>query len=944
MFMLSKAYNPKEYEAQIYRQWEESGFFNPDNLSGEPYSIMMPPPNVTGVLHLGHALENSLMDVMARFQRMRGKKVLLLPGTDHAAVATQAKVEKLEIQKGIKNPREYYGREKLTEIIREYSEKSKATILSQIKKMGTSADWSRLAYTFDEPRNRAVNKVFERLYEDELIYRGTRLVNWSIGAHSVLSDDELIWENRTEPFYYIRCGEFVIGTVRSETKNADSPVVVHPDGQYVRLGFTDSAGKKDSLIISKNLYENTYLFEMVFNLLERHSDFEVLETMKGKDLQGKQFWYETYAGQRQFEVIADEVIDMEKGTGAMTISVLHSADDYELAKRHNFDKDGKYFFQKITPDGLMTHYAGLLEGLTIEDARKKSVEIMKEKKLIVGIDDAYIHRVPLCYRSDTVVEPRVSTQWFVNVEKTIPQKGKTFKELMKEAVVIGHNGDPNQKIKITPERFEEIYFQWIDNLRDWCISRQIWWGHRIPVWYKKSDIRNQISEIIEQEIYVGIEPPKDLENWEQDPDTLDTWFSSGLWTFSTLGWPQNTDDLKTFHPTSWMQMGYEILFFWMARMILMSTYVLDQIPFRDVYIHGILRDEMGKKFSKSSGNTVDPLDVIEEFGTDALRFSLVSGISPGNDARFYDEKVAGAQHLVNKIWNIARFILTKSETEERQVWGLADRWIITRLNQIIIDVTDDIEHFRFSIASEKLRDFTWNDLADWYLEISKIEKRKSDILIYILQTLLKLWHPFMPFVTEAIYQHCQQSKQNSLGELLMVQSWPTADVETHCNPSLQKQIIFEFSLIQSIVTGIRTVRNDYNIDPKKEISVAIQTEKYQLLIDNQARIIQKLIGASSLTVTGDSLSTKDSVIFIPGEGLRVYIKLCDVIDIVKEQERLKKELKTLKSYITSLQKKLKNSEFVAKAPESVVAEEKQKYEEAKIKLEKFEEQLKVLLK
>lgn len=942
---LSKAYNPKEHEDDIYLEWKESGLFNSDNLSGDPYSIMMPPPNVTGVLHLGHALENTLMDIMARFQRMRGKKVLLLPGTDHAAVATQAKVEKILVEKGMPNPRERYGREKLIELIREYAEKSKTTILSQIKKMGTSADWSRLAYTFDEPRNRAVNEVFVRMYHDDLIYRGTRMVNWSIGAHSVLSDDELIWEDREEPFYYIRCGEFVIGTVRPETKCADSPLLVHPEGEYVRLKFVNKERQEDHLIVSKNIFGKKEQFQEIMNHLEPQSTFEVVETVQGKDLEGRAFEFDTYAAKRKFYVIADEVIDMEKGTGAMTISSSHSADDYDVAKRRGLDET---FIQKIDFDGRMTEVAGPCAGMIIEEARKKAVAVMQEMGIIVGQDSKYVHRVPLCYRSNTIVEPMISRQWFVHVDKEIPGRGKTLKDLMREAVTIGHTGDPNQKVTMTPDRFEKIYFQWIDTLRDWCVSRQIWWGHRIPVWYCIGD-KQEGSACTRAcvEPIVSTTPPQTCphcgtDNLEQDPDTLDTWFSSGLWTFSTLGWPGQTDDLKTFHPTSWMQMGYEILFFWMARMILMSTYALDQIPFRDVYIHGILRDEMGKKFSKSSGNTVDPLDVIEEYGTDALRFSLVSGISPGNDAKFYDEKVEGARNLVNKLWNVARFILTHQHTnvktiEQSNNLSLADQWILSRLNQLIVDVTDDLDHFRFSAAGEKLRDFTWNELADWYLEISKIENGKSDILLYVLETILKLWHPYMPFVTEAIWGNLKHQG------LLMAQSWPSFVPPGGVSAGRpDSEVLHAFSIIQSIITAIRTIRNEYNIEPKKEIAVTIHTEKYSVLLDKESEIVKHLTRVSSLTIAGEGSPPPQSVGLIPAEGVRVFVHLSGVIDIAKERHRIEKELISLERYMTSLTKRLNNTEFTQHAPEAIVEAEKKKFHDAQAKRDQLVSQLDLL--
>src|SRR3989344_1375969 len=714
---LPKAYEPKLYEDKIYEEWEKSGFFNPDNLTGEPYSILFPPPNVTGVLHLGHALENSLMDVMTRYQRMKGKKILLLPGTDHAAVATQAKVEKELAKEGIKHPREELGREKLLERIRAYSENSKATILNQIRKMGTSCDWSRLAYTFDEPRSRAVNEVFKKMYDDGLVYRGYRVVNWSVKGQSTCSDDELVHIERAAKLYtfkYSKDFPISIATTRPETKLGDTAVAVNPSDErykkYIGQTFVADVGAKESLNI---------------------------------------------------KIIADENVDPNFGTGALGVTPAHSQVDFEMYEKQKSKGDPIGFVPVIGKDGKMLEAAGTeYVGLTVEVAREKFVNWLKENNLLEKEEDI-VQNVGTSDRFQDVVEALPMVQWFVDVNKEIPGRGKTLKDLMREAVTVGHNGDKDKKIKITPERFEKIYLNWIDNLRDWCISRQIWWGHRVPVWYKGDEVRVQDTQ-------------PDEGGWTQDPDTLDTWFSSGLWTFSTLGWPGEVKDLERFHPTGWMQMGHEILFFWMARMILMTTYTLDDIPFYNVYIHGILRDEKGRKFSKSLNNGVDPLEMIEKYGCDALRLSLLSGITPGNDARFYTEKVEGARNFVNKLWNISRYILGQidgisNESEIPKVKTLSDEWILSRLQIVTTEIEELFNRYDFSLASEKLRDFTWNDFADWYLEIAKTEEDKKEMLQYVLINLLKLWHPFIPFVTEEIWHEIFEGTK-----LLMVEKWPEA--------------------------------------------------------------------------------------------------------------------------------------------------------------------------
>jgi len=906
---LPKSYNPQQYEDAIYKRWEESGFFNPDNLQGVPYSIMMPPPNVTGVLHLGHALENSLMDVMARFQRMQGKKVLLLPGTDHAAVATQARVEKNLVEAGMKNPREELGREGLLEKIREYSEQSKATILKQIKKMGTSADWSRLAYTFDDDRSKAVNEAFVKMYNDGLIYRGYRVVNWSVKGQSTCSDDELVYVDRKAKLYTFKYSAdfpFTIATTRPETKLGDTAVAVNPEDKRYKKYIGQ-------------------IFELNFC---------------GVDL--------------KLKIIGDEHVDPEFGTGALGVTPAHSPVDFEMYERKRAEGDEISLIQVIGEDGKMTAQSGAeFVGLKVLEAREKVVEKLKEAGLFIN-EEEIEQSVGTSDRFGDVVESLPMTQWFVAVNKEIPGRGKTLKQLMKEAVATGLNGDETQKVKITPDRFEKVYYNWIDNLRDWCISRQIWWGHRIPVYYCKQEnpkfkIQNpKCSEPILGEAVI-YKCPYCGGEIEQDSDTLDTWFSSGLWTFSTLGWPgEKFEQQKSFHPTSWMQMGHEILFFWMARMILFSTYLLDQIPFKGVYIHGILRDKNGQKFSKSAKNGIDPLEVIEKYGTDALRLSMLSGITPGNDARFYLEKVEGGQHLVNKLWNMSRFIIGKIQETNSKIQidlkmpepkTLADKWILSRLQLVVKEVTDNMENFQFSQAGEALRDFTWTELADWYLEIAKIEENKSEILNYILNTLLKLWHPFVPFVTEQIWSEIYSTPPlrgatGGVGGLLMVEKWP---MSSSCQEGAGR-VAGDFALIKDTITSIRSFRADNKIEPAKKLNVAISAGDNTELLKQNQEVIKGLARLDNLQINQSTNKPVNSVGLVVG-GVEVFIDLSGVIDLAKETERLNKEIVEAKKYLTTLENKLSNKEFVSNAPAAVVEKEQQKLSETKEKLIKLEGQL-----
>lgn len=882
---LPKEYTPGEYESSIYEQWESSGLFSPDNLPNThqiPYTIMMPPPNVTGILHIGHAMENSLMDCMIRYQRLRGKKALLLPGTDHAAVATQARVEKNLIDSGkYKNPRQELGREGLLKEVRTYAEDQKQYILNQIKKLGTSADWDRLAYTFDEKRSHAVNALFKQMFEDGLIYSGHRVVNWSVKGQSTCSDDELEYAEREAKmftFKYSKDFPIPIASTRPETKLGDTAVAVHPDDtryqQYIGQTFTVAVGAAKPLSI---------------------------------------------------RIIADPSVDKDLGTGALGVTPAHSQIDYELYEKRKGTDDEINLIAVIGKDGLMNSNAGIdYEGLTVEAARKKFVEYLRSNSLLES-EEAITQNVGLSDRFNDIVEVLPMTQWFVAVNKQIPGKDKTLKDLMRDAVTTGHNNNSDQKVTITPERFKKVYLHWIDNLRDWCISRQIWWGHRIPVWYNLGEDEYEAFQKNPESLrgfdltpHFSETKPTKNGNWVQDPDTLDTWFSSGAWTFSTLGWPERTSDLQTFHPTTWMQMGHELLFFWMARMILMSTYALDEIPFRDVYIHGIVRDEQGQKFSKSLGNGFDPLELTEKYGTDALRLSLLLSISPGNDMRFYEEKVEHFRNTVNKLWNIARFILmsvdeVKPIFKAPKAQTISDQWILRECNVLIADMTHDFETYNFSLAGEKLYEFTWSKFADWYIEIAKIEENKNDILLYILTQLLVLWHPFAPYVTEVLWQQFNSS------DMLLIQQWPKA--------SELEQPTEYFEKMKEIITNVRNLRTQAKEPAGKIITTYVNAQSIGNVLQTNKNVIERLARVELVVVTSPYEGQHVSCI---EHDYELYIPVSDTI-----LQALDEEKKSLQQYITNLGTKLANKNFVEKAPQHVVEQEQQKLTDAKEKLSKM---------
>jgi len=705
-------YNPKETEERIYKLWEDSGFFNPDNLPErhkEPFSIMLPPPNATGTLHIGGAIMTVIEDIIVRYKRMKGFKTLWLPGTDHAAIATNSKVEKI-LNKEENKSRHDIGREAFVKKVEKFVEENRGMLKNQISKTGASLDWSREAFTFDEKRNFAVRTAFKKMYDEGLIYRGHRIVNWDPKGQTTISDDEIVYEERNNKFYTFKYGPFEIGTARPETKFGDKYVVMHPDDKR---------------------YEKW-----------KHGQKIIVEWINGPI---------------EATIIKDEMIDMEFGTGVMTITPWHSHEDFALSEKYKLDKE-----QIIDQYGKLLPVAGEFVGMKIADAREKIVEKLKNKELLVSVDEKYVNRIATAERTGGIVEPQIMLQWFVDVNKKIPNReNKTLKELMLEPVRDG-------KIKILPNRFEKVYFHWIENLRDWCISRQIWYGHRVPAWYKNN------------EVYVGINAPEG-EGWLQDPDTLDTWFSSGLWTFSTLGWPEKTNDLEMYHPTDVLETGYDILFFWVARMILMSQFLVGDIPFKTVYLHGLVRNEKGQKISKSLGGNVDPLEIISMYGTDATRMALIVGVGPGADSKLGNDKLKAYKHFANKIWNIARFVLSNTENWnglKPETITKEDDNIITEFEDLIKDITLDMDSYRFYLAAEKIYHYVWHTFADKIIEESKEKLKSEDVevvtsikytLRHILETSLILLHPFMPFITEEIWKNLE-NKDNK--QLLMVTSWP----------------------------------------------------------------------------------------------------------------------------------------------------------------------------
>jgi valyl-tRNA synthetase len=889
---LPKIYDPKKAEDLIYKKWEKSGYFNPDKLDlpkdAPTYSIVLPPPNITDKLHLGHSAMLAIEDLLIRFHRMRGFRSLWLPGTDHAAIATQNVVEK-KLLKETGKSRHDLGREKFLEEVWKFLKTTQATILNQTRKMGSSLDWDRTAFTLDDERQAAVKKMFIDMYDEGIIYRGERIVNWCPRCHSTLADDEIEHREQKASLYtfkYSKDFPIAISTTRPETKIGDTAVAVNPkDERYKHL-----IGKK---------YEITFC---------------------GIDL--------------NIKIIPDREVARDFGTGALGVTPAHSVVDWKMAEENDLR-----IKKVINENGNIHEGFGEFSNKTAEEARKLVIKKLTEEGLIEKEEEIQ-NNLSICYRCDTPIEPLPSKQWFVSVNKKIKRLGgKSLKEKSIEVA-------KNKKIQFFPNRFEKRYLNWMENLHDWCISRQIWFGHNIPAWHNKET----------KEIYVGAKPPKNKKEWKRDPDSLDTWFSSGMWTFSTLGWPENfkngekTNDLKKYHPTQVLETGYEILTLWVSRMIMMSLFAIGEVPFKDVYLHGMILDKDGKKMSKSKGNGIDPLDMIDKYGTDSVRLSLLIGSTPGNDTRVSEEKIESYRNFTNKLWNISRFIIQKNASQKNknkiENLTLADKWIMNKMSNLIQETTRDLEKYNFSQAGERLYSFTWHDFADWYIEVTKFEKNQKEkniLLQMILEDLLKLWHPFIPFVTENIWSHLDKK------ELLMIESYPKKG--SYWTSSLASGGINEinFNAILEIITSIRAIRSEYKINSDKEIDVMLNIENttgiksadIEKLINSQENIIKNLkTNVREIIFTNKDKDFQNTVSKTTSTGISIYVSLEGLIDKEKEISEKEKEIKNLKDYSDSIEKKLSNKNFSEKAPKEVVQKEKDKLSKALIQVEELEKYLK----
>ena len=876
-------YNPKEIEQQWYAYWEEKGYFHEEvDTNKEPFSIVLPPPNVTGQLHMGHALDNTLQDILIRTKRMQGYNVLWMPGTDHAGIATQVKVEE-NIMKTEGKSRHDLGREEFLKRVWEWKQVYGSTIVKQIRSLGASCDWTRERFTLDEGYHDAVLKVFVALYEKGLIYRGERITNWCPNCLTALSDIEVEHEDENGHLWHIKypvIGEedvfLTVATTRPETMFGDVAVAVNPnDERYAHL-----VGK-----------------ELLLPFVNRH-----------------------------IPIIADEYVDQSFGTGCVKITPAHDPNDFEMGQRHNLES-----IVVMNPDGTMNAGAGHFVNMPRELARKQVVAELEVQGLLEKVEE-HGHSVGHCSRCNTTVEPMVSKQWFVSMEP-----------LAKPALEVVRD----KSIEFVPERFTKTYTNWLESIRDWCISRQLWWGHRIPAWY----CQDCGETIVTTETLT--ECPHCHGKVEQDPDVLDTWFSSALWPFATMGWPENTEEVKHWYPTSVMVTGYDIIFFWVARMIFMGLEFKEEIPFKHVFIHGLVRDSQGRKMSKSLGNGINPLEVIEEYGADALRFTLVTGNTPGNDMRFYMERVEANRNFANKIWNASKFVLMNLEgfdesfVPSAEDYTLADKWILEEYNKTVTNITNNLDKFELGEAASAVYDFIWNTYCDWYIELAKPRLYNKEggrdrqtaqyLLVSILRHMMELLHPFMPFVTEHIWQHLPHE-----GESIMVAPWPsTLSMEGFGSAAAHMNVMMDG------IKGIRNMRAEMNVPMGKrsEVILVPATEELKGILETHGDYFHTLGWAEKVTVLSPDAPKPENATVTVVNGLEVYLLLKDLIDADKEKERIAKEQATVLKEIARLEGKLNNQGFLAKAPEAVVAKEKEKLEEYKQKqqaLNEREEFLKTL--
>ncbi len=844
---LAKVYDSKEVEDRIYKMWLSGRYFHARcEKDKDTFTIVIPPPNITGQLHMGHALDNTLQDILIRFKRMQGYDTLWLPGTDHASIATEAKIVEAMRKEGI--TKDDIGRDGFLERAWKWKEQYGGRIIEQLKKMGSSCDWERERFTLDEGCSNAVKEVFVKLYEKGLIYRGERIINWCPKCLTSISDAEVEYEEQAGHFWHLRypfvdgSGYLQLATTRPETLLGDTAVAVNPNDERYK------------------------------HLIGKMLDLPIVH--------------------RQIPVVADEYVEMDFGTGVVKITPAHDPNDFEVGLRHNLP-----VINVMTDDAKITDDYPKYAGMDRYEARKAIVADLETEGALVKIED-YSHNVGTCYRCSTTVEPRVSKQWFVKM-----------KPLATPAIDAVKNGET----KFVPQRFEKVYFHWLENIRDWCISRQLWWGHRIPAWYCADCGEITVSKT---------EPTAckhcGSKNIEQDPDTLDTWFSSALWPFSTLGWPNETEDLKHYYPTNTLVTGYDIIPFWVMRMMFSGIEQTGQVPFDTVLIHGLVRDSKGRKMSKSLGNGVDPLEVIDTYGADALRFSLATGNSPGNDMRYIPERVESSRNFANKLWNAARFILMNLKTDEQlplpSVLALEDKWVLSKYNNLVREVTDNLEKYELGLAVQKLYDFIWDVYCDWYIEISKSRLNGADetaadntraVLIFVMDGMLKLLHPFMPFITEEIWQSIPHN-----GDAIMVSDWPKYSDKLNFEAEEA-----EFEKIMSAIKAIRNRRAEMNVPPSRKANVTIETDAVQTFIEGRD-FICRLAYASDVAV-GATVEDSDAVCIIT-ESAKIYLPLAELVDFSAELERLQKELQKANVDKDFFEKKLNNPNFVAKAPEALV--------------------------
>ncbi len=873
---LPKTYNPQEVEEKWYQFWLEKGFFQVEvEKEKKPYCIVIPPPNVTGKLHLGHALNNTLQDILIRYHRMKGENTLWLPGTDHAGIATQARVEEELAKEGL--TRYDLGREKFLARVWKWKEEYGGTIIKQLKQLGASCDWSKERFTMDEGCSRAVKEVFLRLYEKGLIYRGSYLVNWCPKCATTLSDIEVEHEESEGRLWHIRYplvggdGYIQVATTRPETMLGDTAVAVHPeDGRYRGL-----VGKK-----------------------------AILPLMN-----------------REIPIVADPMVDREFGTGAVKITPAHDLNDFELARRHNLPQVTVIGF-----DARMTAEAGKYAGLDRYEARKRVLHDLAEGGFLAG-EESHLYALGTCYRCDMVVEPLISKQWFVRM-----------KPLAEPAIRVVKEG----KIRFVPERFTKVYLNWMENIRDWCISRQLWWGHRIPVWYCRD---------CQKEIAAGEEPTAcpacGSGHLEQDPDVLDTWFSSALWPFSTLGWPEQTPLLEHFYPTSVLVTARDIIFFWVARMIFMGLEFMQERPFAEVLIHGLILDKDGKKMSKSRPETiVDPQDVIDEYGADTLRFTLATGTALGQDQRFQLERVEGVRNFANKIWNAARFLLMNLEDyvetgEKPENLSLPDRYILSRLQAVTAETGEMIDRYDLGGAANLLYDFIWSEYCDWYIEMAKPmlktggeeRRRTQQVLVKVFRQIMVLLHPYMPFITEEIWQALPHA-----GESVMLAPWPEPEAG-YRDAGAES----EMQLLMDVVRAIRNIRAETRVDPGRKVEAVLLAGSVQRRILEENRLyLEVLAGLGRLEIRPEGTAKPDRAVSAVESGVEIYLPLAGLVDLAVERERLQKELAELETEKNRLAKKLENPQFLAKAPAAVVEKEKKKLAEVESKYEKVSARLAAL--